>query len=59
MTIDEHLLVLLLALLLDRIAGDPDWLWSRVPHPVVLFGKAISYFDRTYNSETLTRPERT
>jgi len=58
MTIDEHLLVLLLALLLDRIAGDPEWLWSRVPHPVVLFGKAISYFDRTYNGETLTRPER-
>jgi adenosylcobinamide-phosphate synthase len=58
MTIDENLLVLLLALLLDRIAGDPDWLWSRVPHPVVLFGKAITHFDRKFNSETLTKAER-
>ncbi len=58
MTIDENLLVLLLALLLDRIVGDPDWLWSRLPHPVVLFGKAISNFDRQFNSETLTKAER-
>lgn len=58
MTIDENLLVLLLALLLDRIAGDPDWLWSRVPHPVVLFGKAITHFDRQFNGETLSKAER-
>ncbi|SCW56735.1 adenosylcobinamide-phosphate synthase [Rhizobium mongolense subsp. loessense] len=58
MTIDENLLVLLLALLLDRIVGDPDWLWSRLSHPVVLFGKAISNFDRQFNSETLTKAER-
>ncbi len=47
--IDEHLLILVLALLLDRIIGDPDWLWSRVPHPVVLFGKVIGLFDRKFN----------
>ncbi|PKA42524.1 adenosylcobinamide-phosphate synthase CbiB [Rhizobium sullae] len=58
MTIDENLLVLLLALLLDRIVGDPDWLWSRLPHPVVIFGKAISHFDRQFNRETLTKAER-
>ena len=29
------LLVLIAALLLDRIIGDPDWLWRRLPHPVV------------------------
>lgn len=58
MTIDENLLVLLLALLLDWIVGDPDWLWSRSPHPVAIFGKAISHFDRQFNSETLTKAER-
>ncbi|MBX5161149.1 MULTISPECIES: adenosylcobinamide-phosphate synthase CbiB [unclassified Rhizobium] len=58
MTIDENLLVLLLALLLDRIAGDPQWLWSRVPHPVVIFGAAISYADRQLNSASLTGSRR-
>lgn len=53
MTIDEHLLILILALLLDRIIGDPEWLWQRLPHPVVLFGKAISVFDRHFNARHL------
>ncbi|MGO7671524.1 adenosylcobinamide-phosphate synthase CbiB [Rhizobium ruizarguesonis] len=58
MTIDENLLVLLLALLLDRIAGDPQWLWSRMPHPVVVFGAAISYADRQLNPASLTGSQR-
>lgn len=45
----EILLILVAALLIDRIAGDPDWLWSRVTHPVVLFGKAIGLFDAMLN----------
>ncbi|MDE1991856.1 MAG: cobalamin biosynthesis protein [Rhizobiaceae bacterium] len=53
MMTDEHLLILILALLLDRIIGDPDWLWQRVPHPVVLFGRAISFFDRSFNGKHL------
>jgi adenosylcobinamide-phosphate synthase len=56
--IDEHLLILVLALLLDRLLGDPDWLWSHVPHPVVVFGKAISLFDRKMNLKRLTGPMR-
>jgi adenosylcobinamide-phosphate synthase len=58
MTIDQNLLVLLLALLLDRIAGDPQWLWLRVPHPVVMFGAAISYADRQLNPASLTGSQR-
>ncbi|MBX5085610.1 cobalamin biosynthesis protein [Rhizobium lentis] len=58
MTIDQNLLVLLLALLLDRIVGDPQWLWSRVPHPVAMFGAAISYADQQLNPASLTRSQR-
>ena len=35
-------LVLALALGIDAVLGEPPWLWRYLPHPVVLFGKAIS-----------------
>ncbi|MEO1703477.1 MAG: adenosylcobinamide-phosphate synthase CbiB [Pseudomonadota bacterium] len=38
----SHLAILVGALLLDRLVGDPHWLWRRLPHPVVWFGKLIS-----------------
>jgi adenosylcobinamide-phosphate synthase len=41
--------VLVLALLIDRFVGDPDWLWRKLPHPVVWFGKAISFIDTAFN----------
>lgn len=43
------LTILLFALLLDRIVGDPDWLWRHIPHPVVVFGKAIGWADKRFN----------
>lgn len=54
MMLDEYAPVLLLAALaLDAAVGDPDWLWRRVPHPVVLFGRLIGWLDRLLNhSET-------
>lgn len=55
---DEHLLILVLALLLDRIVGDPDWLWARLPHPVVLFGKAITFTDTKFNLKRLSAADR-
>ncbi|MEL7273985.1 MAG: adenosylcobinamide-phosphate synthase CbiB [Pseudomonadota bacterium] len=39
-------MLLSLALVLDMVVGDPDWLWRRLPHPVVWFGKIIDWFDR-------------
>lgn len=45
--------VLILALIADRILGDPDWLWSRIRHPVAAYGDAISAFDRMLNRAEL------
>ncbi|MBT4872463.1 MAG: adenosylcobinamide-phosphate synthase, partial [Marinovum sp.] len=34
--------VLVFALLLDAALGEPKWLWSRLPHPAVLMGRAVT-----------------
>jgi adenosylcobinamide-phosphate synthase len=39
------LAALLLALALDALAGDPDWLYRRLPHPVVAIGRAVSFLE--------------
>lgn len=44
--------ILFFALLLDRVVGDPDWLWTKMPHPVVLFGRAIGWADKRFNDAT-------
>jgi adenosylcobinamide-phosphate synthase len=49
----EHAPILLLALLIDAVVGDPGWLYRRVPHPVVLIGVAIDWCDRAWNRESL------
>lgn len=54
----RHLFVLLLAIVFDRLIGDPDIIWRRVPHPVVLFGKAISYLDKELNRKEWSNKER-
>lgn len=45
------LATLLIALIIDAIMGDPDWLWRHLPHPVVWFGGIINFLDRTLNSK--------
>ena len=49
--IADHAVILLVALMLDVIIGDPDWLYSRVPHPVVVIGRMIDWLDRRMNCE--------
>lgn len=51
MTMMGSPLLLLLALALDGLVGDPDWLWRRLPHPVVLIGRLIGWLDQTLNNE--------
>ena len=41
--------ILLLALILDALLGEPRWLWSRLPHPAVLMGRAVGWIDQTFN----------
>jgi adenosylcobinamide-phosphate synthase len=49
----DPLLMLVAALLLDAILGDPPALWRIVPHPVVIVGRLIGWLDRKLN-----RPQR-
>jgi adenosylcobinamide-phosphate synthase len=39
-------LVLIAAVSLDWCLGDPSW----IPHPIIYFGKAISWFERRFNN---------
>jgi len=43
-------LILLLAMLLDAVLGEPKWLWSRMPHPAVLMGRAVGWLDENFNT---------
>ena len=43
-------LILLLAMLLDALLGEPKWLWSRFPHPAVLMGRAVDWMDENFNT---------
>ncbi|MEW6642274.1 MAG: adenosylcobinamide-phosphate synthase CbiB [Pseudomonadota bacterium] len=47
----DSLLVVVSALALDALIGDPDWLWRRLPHPIVLIGRTIGALDRGLNRE--------
>lgn len=37
------------AMMLDAALGEPRWLWSRLPHPAVLMGRAVGWFDQSLN----------
>ncbi|SDO23998.1 adenosylcobinamide-phosphate synthase [Lutimaribacter pacificus] len=43
-------MTLLLALVLDALMGEPRWLWSRLPHPAVLMGRAVAWADARFNT---------
>ena len=51
-------LCLSLALLLDALMGEPGWLWSRLPHPAVLMGRAVAALDRRLNHHALSDAAR-
>lgn len=45
----NYLEMLIVALLLDAIFGEPRAIWDRVPHPAVLMGRAVGFFDDMLN----------
>ena len=49
MEFSNNLLVLILAIIVDAVAGDPRWLYSRIPHPIVVIGHQIELLDRFFN----------
>ncbi|UWQ37561.1 adenosylcobinamide-phosphate synthase CbiB [Leisingera aquaemixtae] len=49
--------MLVFALLLDAVFGEPKWLWSRLPHPAVLMGKAVGFLDRKLNTGSNRRAQ--
>ena len=57
MIASAHLWLLVLALAVDALVGDPEALWRRIPHPVALAGKLIDRLDRSLNREG-TSPDR-
>lgn len=46
----SNALILLFALLLDGVFGEPKWLWSRISHPAVLMGRAVGWMDSLFNT---------
>jgi len=47
--------ILVLALVLDAVLGEPGWLWRRVPHPAVLMGRAVAWAEARLNRGTMRR----
>lgn len=45
---------MLIALLLDRLIGWPDWVFQRLSHPVVWIGKLISLAEASFNQTSQT-----
>jgi adenosylcobinamide-phosphate synthase len=41
--------ILVLALLLDALIGDPAAIWNRVPHPVRLLGRLIEWLEDSFS----------
>ena len=50
--------ILLVAMALDWLFGEPEILWRHMPHPVVIFGRGIGFFDREWNQRRTTSGRR-
>ncbi|NDW05793.1 adenosylcobinamide-phosphate synthase CbiB [Jiella pacifica] len=53
-----RLAILLAALVLDRLVGDPPWLWRAVKHPIAVIGEAIDALDKRLNRPDFTGETR-
>ena len=49
MEFSNNFLIIVLAIVLDAILGDPKWVYSKIPHPVAVIGFQIERLDRFLN----------
>ncbi len=54
----DRLLLLLAAIAIDAMFGDMPAIYARIPHPIVLAGRAITFFDRKLNRPSRSEPSR-
>ena len=54
----DPLLMLIAGLAIDGLFGDMPALFRHIPHPVVLAGRAIAFFDRKLNRENRSEASR-
>ncbi len=47
--------ILVCAMVLDALLGEPNWLWQRIPHPAVLMGRIIGWCDARFNTGAARR----
>ena len=54
----DPLLLLVAGLTIDALFGDMPAVFRQIPHPVVLAGRAVAFFDRKLNRETRSEAAR-
>lgn len=52
--LQHSILVLIFALIIDAIIGDPKWLWKNIPHPITGFGKLITIAEKWGNNKNFS-----
>ncbi len=52
------LVILLAAILIDALIGDPRWLWRFLPHPVAIIGAVAGFLERKLNRERRGQRDR-
>jgi adenosylcobinamide-phosphate synthase len=58
MTAVDRLLLVIAGLAFDALFGDMPAVFRQIPHPIVLAGRAIAFFDRKLNRETRSEAVR-
>ena len=46
----SNVALLLAALILDALLGEPEQIWKRVRHPVKIMGDLVGWADKKFNS---------
>jgi len=54
--IEAHFFSLIVALIIDAVIGEPQKIWSRIPHPIVVIGHGIDWLDLNLNSDETLPP---